>query len=134
MMRIIARRYIPLRFGASRSENLRLDRVGKHLHCVGLGHLAICAATNRHPLGLLYRSWTRIYVAGLCRKFGRSRPTAAAAAPAMSRLVHLEVVRHEQMAVAADIGDGHALEDTFQRKAHEISFGCSKAGPRYQFQ
>lgn len=28
---------------------------GEHLHHVILGHLAICAATNPHPLGLAYR-------------------------------------------------------------------------------
>jgi hypothetical protein len=49
-------------------------------------------------------------------------------------LVHLQVVGREQMAIAADIGYGHGLEDTFQGKAHDISFGCSKARPRYHLQ
>jgi hypothetical protein len=62
-------------------------------------------------------------------KFGRSRPTTAPAAPATFRLVHLQVVGHQQMAIAADLGYGHGLEDTFQGKAHHISFGCSKARP-----
>jgi len=38
------------------------------------------------------------------------------------------------MAIAADTGYGHGLKDTFQGKAHDISFGCSKAGPRYHFE
>ena len=49
----------------------------EHLHHAILGHLAICAATNRRPLGLLSRSWTRIYAAGLCRarnSAARTRP------------------------------------------------------------
>jgi hypothetical protein len=48
-----------------------------HLHHAILGHLAICATTNRHPLTLLYRSWTRIYAACLCRarnSAARNRP------------------------------------------------------------
>lgn len=67
-------------------------------------------------------------------KFGRSRPTTTAAAPAPLRLIHLQVVGRQQMATAADIGYGHGLEDAFEGKAHQISFGCIKAGPRYQFQ
>ena len=73
----------------------------------------------------------------LCRrlmprpKFGGSHPTTSAAAPATSRSVHLHVVGREQMAVAADFGYRHGLEDTFQGKAHHLSFGCSKARPRY---
>jgi hypothetical protein len=66
-------------------------------------------------------------------KFGRSHSTTAPAAPATFRVVHLQVVGREQMAIAADIGYGHGPEDTFQRKAHHISFGCSKARPRYHF-
>jgi len=67
-------------------------------------------------------------------KLGGSRPTTAAAAPAAFRLVHLQVVGREQMAIAAYTGYGHALADTFRRKGHDVSFGCSKARPRYQFQ
>jgi hypothetical protein len=37
------------------------------------------------------------------------------------------------MAIAADFGYGHGLDDTFQGKAHDISFGCSKAGPATNF-
>jgi hypothetical protein len=75
----------------------------------------------------------------LCRrpmprpKFGRSRPTAAAAAPATFRLVHLQVVGREQMAIAADMGYGQGLEESLHGEAHQFSFGCSKAGPRYHF-
>ena len=126
------------------------------LHSVALG----CVALRRPPFGSVGRApapcvsglsrnlrdyesasaWITLSFMdqNLCRrlvprpKFGRSHPTTAAAAPATSRSVHLQVVGREQMAVAADIGDGHALEDTFQGKAHEISFGCSKARPRYQ--
>jgi hypothetical protein len=64
-------------------------------------------------------------------KLGRSCPATAATAPATSRLVHLQVIGREQMAITADIGYSHGLEDTFQGKAHHISFGCSKARPRY---
>jgi len=38
------------------------------------------------------------------------------------------------MAVAADFRYRHGLEDTFQGKAHHLSFGCSKARPRYHLQ
>jgi hypothetical protein len=66
-------------------------------------------------------------------KLGRSRPTTAAAAPATFRMVHLQVVEREQMAVAADFRYGHKWADAFQGKAHHISFGCFKARPRYHF-
>jgi hypothetical protein len=46
-------------------------------------------------------------------KFGRSCATTPAAATI--RLVHLKVVHREQMAIAADLGYGHRLEDAFQR-------------------
>ena len=36
--------------------------------------------------------------------------------------------------IAADTGNGRGLKDTFQGKAHHISFGCSKARPRYHLQ
>ena len=74
---VIARRCIPLRVGASRSEDFRLDGLGEALHHAGLGQLAICAATDGRPLGLVYRSWTRIYAAALCR----ARNAAARARP-----------------------------------------------------
>jgi len=64
-------------------------------------------------------------------KFGRPRPTTAAAAPATYRMVHLQSVGREQMAIATDPGYGHRLEDTFQGKRHHKSFGFSKARPRY---
>jgi hypothetical protein len=66
-------------------------------------------------------------------KFGRSRPTTLAAAPATFRLVRSQVVGREQMTIAADTGNGHGLEDAFPGEAHHISFGCSKARPRYHF-
>src|SRR5579863_4455343 len=75
----------------------------------------------------------------LCRrlmprpKFGRSRPTAAAASPATFRLVDLQVIRREQMAIATDMRYGHGLEHTFQGKPDHVSFGCSKARPRYHY-
>jgi hypothetical protein len=62
-------------------------------------------------------------------KLGRSRPTTAGAAPATSRIVRLEVVGCEQMAVAADTRYGHGLKNPLRRKAHALSFGCSKARP-----
>jgi hypothetical protein len=54
-------------------------RIGRQstLHHAFLGYLAIYATTNRRPLGLLSRSWTRIYAAGLCRarnSAARTRP------------------------------------------------------------
>lgn len=76
----------------------------------------------------------------LCRrlmprpKLGRSRSTIAAAAPATFRTVHLEVVGREQMAIPADTGSGHKPEDRFRRKGHDMTLGCIKARPRYQFQ
>jgi hypothetical protein len=124
-----------MRFGASRPEDLHSDRFGKSP--------APCeSGLSRDLRG--YESecpWITLSFMdqNLCRrlmprpKFGRSRPTTAAAAPTTFRLVHLQVVGREQMAIAADIGYSHGLEDTFQGKAHHISFGCSKARPRYQF-
>jgi len=76
----------------------------------------------------------------LCRRFmprsklGRSRSTTEAAAPATCRLVYPQIFGREQMAIAADGRYGHGLEDTFRREGHDMSFGCSKARPRYQFQ
>ena len=76
----------------------------------------------------------------LCRrlmprpKLGRSRSTTAAAAPAPFRTVHLEVVGREQMAIPADTAYGHKPEDRFRRKGHDMTLGCIKARPRYQFQ
>jgi len=91
-------------------------------------------------------------------KFGRSLPTTAATAPATFRLIHLQVVGREQMAITADFGAsdgslaspsvigreqmamaadrgyGHGLRITLQRKAHHMNFGCSKARPRYHFE
>ncbi len=107
----------------------------RHLHHVSLGHLAICAATNS------LSTWTTLPCVNqnLCCRFmprpklGCSHPTASAAAPATLRVVQLQGVGREQMAVAADIGYGHGFEDTLQGKAHYMSFGCSKARPRYHF-
>jgi hypothetical protein len=65
-------------------------------------------------------------------KLGRSCPTTTAAAPATVLMVHVQVVWREQMAIAADTGYGHGLEDTLLGKQHDMSFGCIKAGPRYQ--
>jgi hypothetical protein len=135
MMRIVARRRIPVRFGASHSEDLRLDRIGKAP--------APCGSwPSRNLRGYESESsWINLssMYQNLCRplvprpKFGRSRPTAAAAAPATFRFVRLQVVGREQMTIAADIGYGHGLEDTpSQGKAHHFSFGCFKARPRYQ--
>ena len=116
-MRVIARRCIPLRFGASRSEDLRLERVEKAP--------APCGSWPCRSLRSMDQT--------LCRRL-MPRPTTAAATPATSRLVHLKVVGPQQMAIAAESGYGHGLEDAFEGKAHHISFGCSKARPRYQFQ
>ena len=48
-------RCIPLRLGAARllKTSVLMGTV-RHLHYAGRGHLAICAAANRRPLGLLY--------------------------------------------------------------------------------
>jgi hypothetical protein len=48
-------------------HRVRQTSAARHLHHVGLGHPAICATTNRRPLKLLYRSWTSIHAAALCR-------------------------------------------------------------------
>ena len=112
-MRIIARRCIPLRFGASRSEDFRLDRIGRAP--------APCDSGLSRNLRDYESASTWITLAlmdqHLCPllmprpKFGASCPTAAPAAPATFRLVHVEVVEREQMAIAADTGNGHGLED-----------------------
>ena len=73
----VARRCIPLHFGASLSVDSCLDGSTGHLHQASLGHLVICAATNLRPAGLLCRSWTSIYTAELCR----DRNSAARARP-----------------------------------------------------
>ena len=106
----------------------------RHLHHASRGHLAICAATNRSALGTNLSLMDQNQCRGPMSRpeFGRSHPTTAAAAPATSRLVHLQVIGREQMAIAADAGYSQGLEDAFQGKAHHISFGCSKARPRYQ--
>jgi hypothetical protein len=137
MMHIKARRCIPLRVGASLSEDLRLDRVGRAP--------APCdSGLSRNLRGYESAStWITLSFMdqNLCRrplmprpKFGRSRPTTAAATPATFRLVHLQVVGREQMAIAADMRYGHGLEHTFRGKADHVSFGCSKARPRYHLQ
>jgi hypothetical protein len=136
MMRVIAPSCVPSRFGASLSEDLRLDQVGRApAPCI--------SGLSRNLRG--YESaltWITLSFMdqNLCRRFmarpklGSSHPATAAAAPATFSLVHLQVVGREQMAIAADIGYGRrGLEDTFKGKAHHISFGCSKARPRYQF-
>ena len=122
---------LPLQFGASRSEDLRLDRVGKAPAPCDSG-----SSRNLRDYESASASITLSFMdQNLCRrlvprpKFGRSHPTTAAAAPATSRSVHLQVVGREQMAMTANIGYGHGLEDTFPGKAHDISFGCSKARP-----
>ena len=135
-MPVIARRCILLRVGASLSEDLRSDRSAEHpAPCVsGLSRYLRDYESASAWITLSFMDQN------LCRrlvprpKFGRSRPTAAAASPATSRSVHLQVVGREQMAVAADFRYRHGLEDTFQGKAHHLGFGCSKARPRYQFQ
>ena len=106
VMRIVARHCIPLRLGVPRSEDLRLDRVGKAP--------APCESwSSRNLLGYEpVSTWITLSFMDhnlCCRpmprpKLGRSRPTTAAAAPAMFRVVHLQVVRRKQMAVAAGIG------------------------------
>ena len=135
MRRVRARRRIPLCSGASLSEDLRFDGVG--------GSPAPCVSvSSRNFRGYESASaWITLSVMDqpLCHrlmaspKLGRSRPTTATATPATSRLVHLQVVGRKQMAVAADSGYGHGLEDTFRRKARHMSFGCFKARPRYHF-
>ena len=76
-MRVITRRGIPLRFGASRRKTSVWIGSVRHLHNASRGHLAICAATNRRPRGLVSHSWTSISAAGLCR----ARNSAARARP-----------------------------------------------------
>ena len=131
-MRIIAQRCIPLRSGASEAEDLRIDS----------SRAPRDSGLSRNFRG--YESATTWITLSsmdqyLCRrrmprpKFGRSRPTTTAAAPATFHMVHLQVVRRKQMAIATDVGYGHGLKDTGRRKAYDMSFGCIKARPRYQF-
>ena len=119
-----------------RSVDLRLDRIGKAP--------APCGARPSRNLRSDESASNWIILSfkdqHLCRrlmprpKFGRSGPTTAAAAPATFRLVHLQVVVREQVPIAADDGYGDGLEDTILGKGHRISFGCSKARPRYHLQ
>ena len=135
MMRIIPQRCIPLRFGGSRSKDFHLDRSGRAP--------ALCGCAPSHDLRGYESASTWITLAfkdqNLRRrlmprpKFGRSRPPTAATPPATVRLVYLQIVGREQMTIAAGIGYGHGRDDTFQGKAHHISFGCFKARPRYHF-
>jgi hypothetical protein len=92
MMRIKARRCIPMRFGASRPEDLRSDRFAK-------APAPRESGLSRNLRG--YESgcpWITLSFMdqNLCRrlmprpKFGRSRPTTAAAPPTTFRLVHLQ--------------------------------------------
>src|SRR6185437_7440893 len=113
MMRMIARRCPPLRLGASRSPDLRLDPVGRAPAPCG-------SRPSRHLRGSDSAStWITLSFMdqNLCRRpmsspeFRRSRPTTAAAAPATFGLVHLQVIGREQMTIAADTGYVHGLED-----------------------
>ena len=129
----LARRCIPLRFGASRSDGIR--RGGRQGTCT-MRVLAISQfAQLRIGIPLDYsivhgpESMPPAYAAP---KFGRLHPTTAAAAPATFRF--LQIAGRERMAITADIGYGHGLGDTFQGKAHHLSFGCFKARPRYHLQ
>lgn len=102
----VAPHCIPLRVGASRSDDLRFDGVGKEP--------ALCG--SRPTRNLRGYGWAFTWISlsfmdqNLCRrlmprpKCGRSRATTATAAPATFRLVDLQVVGREQMAIAADIG------------------------------
>jgi hypothetical protein len=117
---------------------------------VALWYIAISPGGHRNMLFWVISQYPRLRIAvrldyslvhgpDLCRwlmpspKFGRSRPTTAAAAPATFRMVHLKVVGRQQMAIAADTGYHHGLGDTFRREGHDMTFACSKARPRYQF-
>lgn len=61
---------------AVRGTSVRIESAAYAQHAF-LGHLALCAATNRRPLGLLSCAWTRIYATALCRfrnPTARARP------------------------------------------------------------
>jgi hypothetical protein len=127
------RSYLWCRLSRRASLHLRLNRVGRAPAPCNSGSSRNLRGYESASTGI-----TLSYVdQNLCRrlmprpKFGRSRPTAAAASPATFRLVDLQVIRREQMAIAADMRYGHGLEHTFQGKADHVSFGCSKARPRY---
>ena len=78
VMRSMAGRCIPVRYDTDARNTSGWTRSARHLHHAVLGYVAVCAATNRRPPGLPYRSWTRLYAAGLCRArnsaHARARP------------------------------------------------------------
>lgn len=135
VLRIRVRPCILLRFDALQSEGPLLDRAGRapapRISGSSRRFRGYESASSSITLPLMDQN--------LCRrlmprpKFGCSRPTTAAAAPATFRIVHRQVVGREQMAIAADTGYGHGVEDTFRRKRHNMTFGCIKSHPRYQF-
>ena len=123
-VRAFARCCIPLHLGASPSAGLRLNRGGKtpaprrsrrsrHLRDYESASTWITLWFMEQDL------WQPLV----------PRPTTAAATRATLRLVRFQVVAREQMAIAAEIGYGHGFEDTFQRKAHHMCFGCFKPRP-----
>ena len=60
-------------------------------------------------------------------ELGRSLCSILAAAPAASFLIYLQVLRLEQMAIAANIVYVHGLADAYHVKAHRLGFSCFKA-------
>jgi hypothetical protein len=92
--RIIARRCTPLRLGASLSEGLRSKQVGRAPAPSNSGLSRNLRGYESAPTWITLSFMDQ----NLCRlltpraKSGRSRPTAAAAAPATSHWVHAKVV------------------------------------------
>lgn len=65
-------------------------------------------------------------------KFGSPFAATAPAAPATFEFVYPQVVSRKEMAIAASSGYGRTLAYAIPGEAHHLSFGCFKAGPRYQ--
>jgi hypothetical protein len=126
---------LPLQFGASRSEDLRLDRVGKARAPCDSG-----LSRNLRDYESASASITLSFMdQNLCRrlvprpKLGRSHPTTAALAPATSRSVHLQVVGREQMAMTADIGYGHGSRIRSREKHTTSVLVAPKHAPATNF-
>jgi hypothetical protein len=132
MMHIIARRCIPLRLGAIRCAE-----------CLSTGSEGTCTTQ-----AMLNRQFARLgtgarlpYGSSMDQNLGRppapyaksdrSLPPTAEAAPAAFDFVHPQVVGGKRMTIAASAGYGCGLAYAIAGKAHQMSFGCFKARPRY---
>lgn len=125
MIRLMVLRCIPLRVGTLRPDDAVWTGRRGSLQYAGRGHLAICAATTGHPLGLPYRSWTRIYATRLCR----ARNAAARVRPQRRRTDTARDTAQQRMdsRTASSIGEitarssARTRRKSFQRvRAHDL--------------